>query len=103
MLIEKRLSKIAEITNSRQFGKDLLFKNVSIDSRSIKQGDLFVAIKGENFDGHDFIGQALEKGAVGIVSEKSLSKKLNYLKTKNNLDFLKILAQENRNLSLIHI
>ena len=98
MLIEKRLSKIAEITNSRQFGKDLSFKNVSIDSRSIKQGDLFVAIKGENFDGHDFIGQALEKGAVGIVSEKSLSKKLNYLKTKNNLDFLKILAQENRNM-----
>ena len=98
MLIEKRLSKIAEITNSRQFGKDLSFKNISIDSRSIKQGDLFVAIKGENFDGHDFIDQALEKGAVGIVSEKSLSKKLNYLKTKNNLDFLKILAQENRNM-----
>ena len=48
MLIEKRLSKIAEITNSRQFGKDLSFKNISIDSRSIKQGDLFVAIKEKN-------------------------------------------------------
>ena len=66
MLIEKRLSKIAEITNSRQFGKDLSFKNISIDSRSIKQGDLFVAIKGENFDGHDFIGQALELSLIHI-------------------------------------
>ena len=69
MLIEKRLSKIAEITNSRQFGKDLLFKNVSIDSRSIKQGDLFVALKGENFDGHDFIDQALEKLSLIHISE----------------------------------
>ncbi|MCK5295311.1 MAG: UDP-N-acetylmuramoyl-tripeptide--D-alanyl-D-alanine ligase, partial [Alphaproteobacteria bacterium] len=36
---------------------------VSIDSRTVKQGDLFIAIKGENFDGHEYVKQALDKGA----------------------------------------
>jgi UDP-N-acetylmuramoyl-tripeptide--D-alanyl-D-alanine ligase len=41
--------------------------NISTDSRTIKKGDLFVALIGENFDGHDFINQAIEKEAMGIV------------------------------------
>lgn len=40
---------------------------VEIDSRRVKQGDLFVALKGENFDGHDFIAEALAKGAVAAM------------------------------------
>src|SRR6266567_3114671 len=39
----------------------------SIDSRTIGPGDLFFAVKGEKMDGHDFVGQALEKGAVAAV------------------------------------
>lgn len=41
--------------------------SVSIDSRSVKPGDLFIAIKGEHFDGHHFVKQALEQGAVAAV------------------------------------
>lgn len=41
--------------------------SVSIDSRSVKPGDLFIAIKGERFDGHDFVKQAFEQGAVAAV------------------------------------
>lgn len=49
---------------------DIKFQSVSIDSRQIKPGELFVAIKGEQFDGHHFVAQAKEKGAVAaIVSE----------------------------------
>lgn len=44
-------------------------KGISIDSRSIKQGDLFIAIKGECFDGHDYIDEAIEKGAVACIIE----------------------------------
>lgn len=45
---------------------------VSINSRTIKEGDLFIAIKGDRFDGHDFIAQALKKKAGAIlVSQKS--------------------------------
>ena len=40
---------------------------ISIDSRTILSGDLFIPIKGPNFDGHDFITQALSKGAVASL------------------------------------
>ena len=41
---------------------------VSIDTRKLAPGDLFFAIKGENRDGHDFVDQAIEKGATSVVS-----------------------------------
>src|SRR3989338_3295468 len=53
-------------------------KNVSIDSRTVKPGNLFIAIRGERFDGHDFIHQAVEKSAGAIVvSEKNTRPKNN--------------------------
>ena len=39
---------------------------VSTDSRQVSHGELFVALKGEAFDGHDYIKQAVEKGAVAV-------------------------------------
>jgi UDP-N-acetylmuramoyl-tripeptide--D-alanyl-D-alanine ligase len=42
----------------------------SIDSRTIQPGELFFAVKGERFDGHDFVQQALERGAVSAVVRK---------------------------------
>ena len=44
-----------------------LFSGATFDSRQVKPGMLFVALKGEKSDGHDYIPQALEKGAAGIV------------------------------------
>lgn len=44
-------------------------RGISIDTRTLVSGDLFVAIKGERFDGHDFIGKALEAGVAGVVAE----------------------------------
>lgn len=43
---------------------------VSIDSRKVGKGDLFVALQGPNFDGHDFIARALEAGAAGIIAHR---------------------------------
>jgi UDP-N-acetylmuramoyl-tripeptide--D-alanyl-D-alanine ligase len=48
-------------------GKDVLFTGVSTDSRTLKQGNLFVALTGENFDGSRFVGNAVEKGAVAAM------------------------------------
>src|ERR1700739_1661474 len=46
----------------------------SIDSRTLKPGDLFIAIKGERFDGHDFVASAFERGAVAaIVAREKLT------------------------------
>jgi UDP-N-acetylmuramoyl-tripeptide--D-alanyl-D-alanine ligase len=46
------------------------YKRVHTDSRSVQPGDLFVAIKGDHVDGHDFIKKAIEQGATGVVCEK---------------------------------
>jgi UDP-N-acetylmuramoyl-tripeptide--D-alanyl-D-alanine ligase len=42
-------------------------ERIAIDSRVLQPGDLFVAIKGERLDGHDFVGDALARGAIGVV------------------------------------
>ena len=44
----------------------------SIDSRTVAPGDLFIALRGENHDGHDYVNAALEKGAAGAVVERDL-------------------------------
>ena len=48
-------------------GPNVAFDRVTTDSRSLKAGDLFVALKGERFDGHDFVAQAFAGGAVAAV------------------------------------
>ena len=44
--------------------------NIKTDSRKVKKGDIFVAIKGNTVDGHDYIEKAIENGASKIVCEK---------------------------------
>jgi UDP-N-acetylmuramoyl-tripeptide--D-alanyl-D-alanine ligase len=46
-------------------------KGVSIDSRTIKKGELFVAIKGARFDGHDFVPEVIKNGAWGALVDRS--------------------------------
>ena len=51
---------------------DLKVKGVSIDSRTLEKGELFLALKGPSFDGHDFIEEALKRGASSFVVEKKI-------------------------------
>jgi len=65
------LSKIADfISASGDFSREELAHGYSIDSRTVSPGELFFAVKGERLDGHDFVGAALEQGAVGAVVRK---------------------------------
>ena len=50
------------------------FKNISIDSRTLLKNDLFIAIKGKNFDGHSFLPEVLNKGVKSVVIEKGMQK-----------------------------
>lgn len=64
------LNEILNITKGKALIRPAGVKDaggVSTDSRTIKDGELFVAISGENFDGHDFIGRAVKKGAAGVI------------------------------------
>jgi UDP-N-acetylmuramoyl-tripeptide--D-alanyl-D-alanine ligase len=74
------------------------FTGLSIDSRTIKEGELFVALKGDNFDGHDFLKEALKAGAGAVVHiptpEKPQDKTLIYV--KNTLAALQDIARHMR-------
>ena len=52
---------------------DLTFERISTDTRTVAPGDLFVALRGETFDGHDFVGQARARGARGVVVSRPVA------------------------------
>ena len=61
------LSQVASATNGTLQGDDAVFTAVSKDTRSLAKNDLYVALKGENFDGHAFLNQAANLGAAGAL------------------------------------
>ena len=66
-----RLARIAEfISASGDFAPEDVAEGYSIDSRTVGEGQLFFAVKGERLDGHDFVEQALGNGAVAAVVRK---------------------------------
>ena len=68
---------------------------LSFDSRKVKDGDVFIAIKGTCFDGNDFIGQAISNGAGYIVTEKPIENKdSNIIQVENSAQAAAILAQK---------
>jgi UDP-N-acetylmuramoyl-tripeptide--D-alanyl-D-alanine ligase len=70
------LWRIAEFVAAKgDFDQEVVAMGYSIDSRTLNPGDLFIAIQGENFDGHNYVAAALEKGAVAAVvqAEKNVT------------------------------
>ena len=61
------MSQIAEALDARLIGQDVMMTGVSKDTRDIHAGDLYVALKGDRFDGHKFISAATTAGAVGVL------------------------------------
>jgi UDP-N-acetylmuramoyl-tripeptide--D-alanyl-D-alanine ligase len=59
---------VSDMVRGSSHGPATSFTGISIDSRSVAPGDLFVALAGPNHDGHDFVGQALQKAAGALVS-----------------------------------
>jgi len=64
------LSAAAKSIAAGRRGQDVVFTAVTTDSRAIAPGDLFVALRGETFDGHDFVVQAIAQGAVAAMVDK---------------------------------
>ncbi|MDD5330695.1 MAG: Mur ligase domain-containing protein, partial [Sulfuricella sp.] len=65
-----RLSEAATALNGAASGEDREFAGVTTDSRAIAAGDLFVALRGERFDGHDYVAQAIAQGAAGVLVDR---------------------------------
>lgn len=71
-MISATLDWIAEKVDGSLRGDNLTVVSVCTDTRKIAPGDLFIALTGPNFDGHNFVAQAVEKGAVAAVVDKFL-------------------------------
>lgn len=78
-----QLSQVLEFTGGYLFGPDAglgsrvigtgpetSFRDISTDTRTLAQGDLFLALRGANFDGHEFLGQAVQAGATGLLIDE---------------------------------
>jgi UDP-N-acetylmuramoyl-tripeptide--D-alanyl-D-alanine ligase len=81
-MIPVSLSWVAEQVNGQLISKqkhDLIIEGVSTDTRSIVSTDLFLALEGSNFDGHKFVKQAEEKGAVALILSRKVDTPLPYI------------------------
>lgn len=97
-MLTMKLSQAAKILEADFTGKDVYFEGVCIDTRETLAGKLFISIVGRQYDGHDFLLQALEKGAVGAVVAKSFSSQvpLPLIKVQNTREALAKLACSHR-------
>lgn len=73
-MIRMDMRAVAEITGGylMQNGASVEFQGISTDSRTVQPGDLFVPLRGDRFDGHDYLTQAIQRGAAACLSEEVL-------------------------------
>lgn len=71
-MIEMNVRTVAEVTGGRliQNGSNTRISGFSTDSRSLQPGELFIPLRGEHFDGHDFLAQSAQHGAAACLSEE---------------------------------
>jgi UDP-N-acetylmuramoyl-tripeptide--D-alanyl-D-alanine ligase len=68
-----------------------LIKGITTDTRSLQPGEVFLALRGENFDGHAFVETAIEKGAIAAITDFGSGNDNSKLKTQNlNLPLLQV-------------
>ena len=72
-MINNSIDKITNFCHGKWkiLPKSKYFNKLSKDTRTIKSGDIYIALKGENFDGHDFIDKAFNSGAVAAIAKSS--------------------------------
>src|SRR5690606_10533493 len=63
------LDGLAVALNAQRPGDSTRFSAVSTDTRTLKEGDVYFALRGERFDGNEFVQQAFDKGAAAAVSD----------------------------------
>ncbi len=91
-MIKMMLSNIAKNLNGTLIGLDAEISGISIDTRTLQIGNLYVAIAGKNFDGHDFVEAAKEAGAVAVLTHKKLETTLPQILVENTHSALGKLA-----------
>ncbi len=86
-------SDCIEPLNAQLIGDDVQLNSFSTDTRTLNPGDVYIALQGENFDGHDYIKQAAELGAGGFVVSKPVDTDTPYLLVGDTLLALQELSR----------
>jgi UDP-N-acetylmuramoyl-L-alanyl-D-glutamate--2,6-diaminopimelate ligase len=65
---------IESLEDPKTYGSlDAEIKRITVDSRRVEQGDMFVAIRGTTTDGHEFVGQAIARGATAVITDAPIA------------------------------
>jgi len=105
-MMEMQLSEAAAMINAKHIGDDALFSSVSTDTRSLKKNDLFVALSGDRYDGHEYVEQAKDLGAVAAMVSQEMQEILPVLlvpDTRKGLGQLASVWRDRLELSLVAI
>lgn len=86
------LSDMAEVLGETWSGSDRICRGVSIDSRTLHEQDLFVALRGPNFDGADYIQAAADAGASGVLTDRVADANIAQIQVPDTLSALHALA-----------
>ncbi|MEA3332815.1 MAG: UDP-N-acetylmuramoyl-tripeptide--D-alanyl-D-alanine ligase [Pseudomonadota bacterium] len=84
------LLQVKALPSCQKFDLGFDLTGITTDSRKLCQGELFVALQGEHFDGHDYIDQAIANGAVAVVLEEGFSGFLNLVQRYSQTLFLPV-------------
>jgi len=71
--MKRSLAHFAAAMRGSLVGDDAGFSSVSTDTRTLAPGELFFGLSGDNFDGHDYVSVAAERGAAGVVVSRTVS------------------------------
>ena len=96
-MIQMSLNEVASLLDCTPLQGDITFTGITTDSRQIVPGMLFAALAGQTFDGHDYIQQAMDLGAVAALVDRDVPADLPVLKVTDVLAALGILAGHWRN------
>jgi len=91
-MIHMGLSQLADVLNCTPLQSDISFTGITMDSRQVRPGMLFAALPGRTVDGHDYIGQAMDRGAVAAVVSRRVPSDLPLLQVEDVQAALGVLA-----------
>lgn len=92
-MINMTLSSAARALEAELRGNDVTFRGCTTDSRAVRSGELFIALSGERFNGHDFVGNAREAGAIAAMVESGSGQPLPLIVVNDSRTYMGRLAE----------
>ena len=90
------LNELIKVIDGKcSINSDKEIKGIKTDSRKVEKGDIFIAIRGDKYDGHDFVYEALQKGAITCITEEFISDL--FIEVDSTIESLFLIANHIRN------